>query len=242
VLLAVGAATGIALAAAGVLRSSNEAGPLTRGTIARVNDRLISQERYSRSLEMLASDKRNELTHADRVHVLSRLIEEELLIQRGVEIGLVASDPSVRKSIAAAMIQSIIADAASVPPSRDELEEFYAQNVSFFTGPGRFRVQQIVFRGQDGENEDAFSRARQAGEALEKGTPFKVVQERFGDQTLTAVPDVLLPPHKLREYLGPTLARTAMTLDAGGMDKALRDYLDRLVDEADLAFAESAPR
>jgi parvulin-like peptidyl-prolyl isomerase len=282
ILLAVGAVAGIALAAAGALRPTTDRS-VPRGAIARVNDRVITEERYSRSVEMLASDKRNALTDGDRAYVLRRLIEEELLIQRGVEIGLVDSGPSVRKSIAAAMIQSVISDAASLQPSRDEIETFYAENRDFFSVPSHFRVQEIFFRST-GENGDALARAQKAAAALEGEMPFEVVRERFGDRRLAELPDSLLPPQKLRQYLGPTLAQRAMSLVAGetteplrspsgihilrlvdmeradsapldavveqveaeyrrrAADDALRGYLDRLVEEADLVLSETAPR
>ena len=284
-LLALGAAVGITLAATGALSPLDERGrSLPSGALVRVNDTLITEEEYARSLDLLATDKRNELTDADRRHVLKRLIEQELLIQRGVEIGLVSSDPSVRKAIAAAMIQSVIGPVASLQFDREELEKFYAENLGLFTLPARFRVQQIVFLRSNGEKQDALSRAHQAERALERGTPFETVRERFGDHPILALPDALLPPHKLREYLGPTLARAAMKLNPGQIteplrspsgvhilwladagaaqippienildqveseyrrraaDKALRDYLDWLAEEADLAFGDGAPR
>jgi hypothetical protein len=222
-LLALGAAVGITLAATGILDPLDGSGrSLPAGVLVRVNETLITEEEYTRSLHLLATDKRNELTDEDRRHVLKRLIEQELLIQRGVEIGLVSSDPSVRKAIAAAMIQSIVGPLASLQPEREELERFHAENLGLFTLPARFRVQEIVFRRSNDEGQDALSRAEQAERALERGTPFETVRDRLGDRPIVALPDAFLPPHKLREYLGPTLARAAMTLDPGQVTEPLR--------------------
>jgi parvulin-like peptidyl-prolyl isomerase len=110
------------------------------------------------------------------------------------------------------------------------------------------------------------------------------VRERLADDPVLALPDALLPPHKLREYLGPTVLDAALGLEgqtwsspletpqgwqlvrvleqtdppapelvevreqveaefrrrAG--DRALREYLEWLRAEADVALAADAPR
>ena len=113
---ALGTALGIVLAASGAFSPATELAGASGDVIARVNERSIRTDTYERARALVATDKRNPMSDADRAHVLRRLIEEELLIQRGETIGLVDLDPTVRKSIVAAMIQSIVAQSESEKP------------------------------------------------------------------------------------------------------------------------------
>jgi hypothetical protein len=135
VLLATGGMVGILLGVAAAVHNErgSDVGTLPHAAIALVNGRLIREEEYTRAVAMLASDKRTAITDEDRVHVLNRLIEEELLVQRGIENGLVDSDRAVRKAITQAMLASIVAESASAQPSEDDLRAFYEKNPSLFT-------------------------------------------------------------------------------------------------------------
>ncbi len=74
------------------------------GAIASVNDAHIDRTEYATALQALLADKTKAPTAKDRALVLNRLIEEELLVQRGIEIGLLEGDASVRKAVARAVI------------------------------------------------------------------------------------------------------------------------------------------
>lgn len=213
-LLLAGAGLGIALAAAGIVVGVGDPTALPRDAIAAVDGVAIPADLYARTVDGLARDKRNPLTDQDRAHVLQRLIEEELLVQRGVEIGLVSSAPRVRKAIVAAMIESIVADVESREPSPDELRAFFEENAAYFTGGPRIQVERMVFRaGEDGTPE-ALARARSARVMLSR-EPAEAVRERLADAPVLEVPGVPLPVHKLREYLGPTLVEQAQALEPG---------------------------
>lgn len=213
-LLVAGATLGIGLAAAGIVSGVGDPRALPEGAIAAVDGWPIPAELYERTVEGLALDKRNALTDADRAHVLDRLIEEELLVRRGVEIGLVSSAPGVRKAIVAAMIESILADVESRAPDPAELRAFFEQNAAYFTGGERLQVERMVFRARVDGKAGALARAREARAALGEEPP-DAVRERLADRPVLAVPAVPLPAHKLREYLGPTLVERAQELPVG---------------------------
>ncbi|MCS6926396.1 MAG: SurA N-terminal domain-containing protein, partial [Candidatus Binatia bacterium] len=137
-LLAVGAALGVACGVGSVLRASQPEGDtVPEGVIALVNGKAIAMEDYARAVAMVASDKRGEITAADRAEVLRRLIDEELLIQYGIEIGLVESHRAVRQAIAQAMLAAIVSEHASERPSEEALRAFYDKNRSLFVRPLR---------------------------------------------------------------------------------------------------------
>jgi hypothetical protein len=200
-LLLGGAAAGIALAAIGLVRGGRLPGAgLPADAIASVNGVAIRTEAFDRLLAALASDKRSPVTAADRARVLERLVQEELLVQRGVEIGLVESDPGVRKTLVQAVIDSVVAEAESQEPDPETLRRFYEAHRDYFGAGPRLRIERLTFR--PGERGDPGRRAAEARAALAGGEGADTVRARLADEPVLPVPDALLPAAKLREYLG----------------------------------------
>jgi len=182
------------------------------------------------------------------------MIEEELLVQRGLELGLARYDRRVRSDLVSAVIAAVASDAEVQEPSEAELKEFYAEQSDFFTQPGRLRVRQIFFkapardRGTDRETAAA-ERAAEARERLERGEDLESVRRSLGDREILEVPDALLPAAKLREYLGPTAVRRALDLEVGAVSEPVRSgtglhVLQLVAREPDRTppYAELAPQ
>jgi hypothetical protein len=148
-MLAVGGTVGVLLGVATALHErGTDRSTLPNGAIALVNGRPIREEDFARAVALVEGDKRTAVTAEDRAHVLDRLIEEELLIQRGIGIGLVDSNRSVRKAITQAMLASIVAESASARPSEDELRAFYAEHPLLFVHSAAAAADQGVATGQ----------------------------------------------------------------------------------------------
>ena len=148
-LLAAGSVVGILLGVAVAWYERDATtGALPDGAIALVNGRPIREEDYARAVALVERDKRTEVTDEDRARVLDRLIEEELLIQRGIAIGLVDSNRAVRKAITQAMLASSVAESVSVRPSEDELRTFYVENPSLFARSAEVADGQVAVERQ----------------------------------------------------------------------------------------------
>src|SRR4030095_1528384 len=80
-----GPAVGILLAVAGALVPT--AHEFTGNVVARVNGKAITSQDVDFALGRLAGDGHVAVTHEERLETLQRLIDQELLIQRGVETG-----------------------------------------------------------------------------------------------------------------------------------------------------------
>ena len=224
ILLAIGAGAGVALAATGLVASSVTRGRgLPPGAVARVNDTLVRADDYTRSLDALARDRRTGADPADRRLVLDRLIDEELLVQRGLELGLARQDARVRRDLTAAVIDAVVAEHEEEKPSDAELEAFYQHERDFFARPGRLRVRQLWCRADGtGDAADAEARARAAAASLRAGEDFAAVRARLGDAEIAPIPDALLSPAKLLDHLGPTALRAALELAAGAVSDPIR--------------------
>lgn len=220
-LLALGAAAGIGLAVASLL-APNGADSLPDGAVARVNHALIRESQFERAVAALASDRRSPLTPADRRHILDRLIDEELLVQYGLELGLAERDRRVRADLVSAVLASQVASVDGFAPSNEAVHEFFGENREFFQAPGRYRVRSLWIRAApDRTASEALAAAEAASQRLRAGEVFAAVAERFGDRQVAPVPDVLLPPAKLREYIGPSALRVIADLAVGGVSDPL---------------------
>ena len=222
-LLALGAVLGIGLAASGLV-ARERAGGLPDDAVALVNGQAIPAEDYERVLGAVGTDRRaGTLAPEDRQLVLDRLIDETLLVQRGLELGLVWRDGKVRKDLVTAVVDAVVTDRAQAEPSEADVDAFYAAHRDFFARPGRLRVRQVWCGVTDpAAAADALARATQAAARLRAGEDFATVQAALGDAEVSPVPDGLLPPQKLADYVGPTALRTALGLAAGAVGDPVR--------------------
>ena len=166
------------------------------------------------------------------------MIDEELLVQHALELGLAEVDRRVRSDLTASIIASVVSDSEAREPDERELREFYQENRDFFTATGRLRVRQIFFRVPTADLEDAArARASSARERWQAGEPFAALRDELGDAEVSPVPDALLPAAKLRDYLGATALRRASELAVGVVSEPVRSgsgiHLLQVVERAD---------
>jgi len=138
-LLALGAAGGALLGAlAAWSGGAFGADALPPAAIAMVNGSPILREEFERALSLVAGDRRDPPNAADRVHVLGRLIDEELLVQHAVTSGLLspgAEGPArgVRDAVVKEMVEAAVADESGL--AREEALGRYLEELR-----GRARI------------------------------------------------------------------------------------------------------
>ncbi len=158
VLLALGAGAGLLLATAGIVQSKPA---VPDGAVAVVNGHAIPESEYRRALSALRAERPNAGEAELKRHVLDRLVDEQLLIDSALSLGLADRDPKVRADLGTAAIGAIV-DGAEEEPSEAKLREFYRKNRDYFRSEGRVRARRWV--GAKLES-DAARRAAVAGEA-----------------------------------------------------------------------------
>ena len=209
-ILGIGLIIGTLLAALAVVEKNNIT---DQNWAAKIEDQLIPYERYQMQLEGLARDKRSPLTNQDKEYVLERMIEEELLIKRAIDLGMLENNPMARGTIVQQMIKNIVTEGSRIEPQENELIEFFQENIGFFTKANRLRVRQIYF-SQDDFGDEAFVKANDAFVRLNKGENFEEVAIS-GSKSALKIPDTLMNLSKVREYIGPSLMREAQLLKPG---------------------------
>lgn len=180
---------------------------LPEGTVARVNDRFISQADYARALAAVVSDSEAALSDSRRRHILNRLIDEELLLQYGMDQGLVRSDGRVRASLVSAVLAAKSAAAETEVIGDEAARAFYTEHRDYFSRPQQLRV--TLLQISDSQQAEAVRQAWQAGASI------RALRADYAIQVAAHVPDALLPLGKLRQLIGASLTQAAMTLQPG---------------------------
>ena len=216
-ILSVGLIVGALLAGLSIIQESN----ITNFKYAaKIEDTSISMEKYLVQLEGLAKDKKSPISQKDKEYVLERMIEEELLIKRALDLGMLENNPIARGTIVQQMIKTIIAENKRYEVSDKELNEFFEENIGFFTKSSRLRIQQLYFSDEGTEN-SSFEDANRAYDLLISGSSFVEVSNLGSDSALK-IPNSLMTLSKVREYIGPSLMNLARNLQPGTFSQPIK--------------------
>jgi hypothetical protein len=150
---------------------------------------------------------------SDPENILERMIDEELLIQRGIDLGMIENDAEIRSTIIQKMIGSIIAEADDLRISKKDLEKFYSANQDLFTPSPKLQLIRLSFDG------DQKTSGLQARDFLANGDP--VAAKSLAAIEVISLPNALLPAMKVREYIGPYLTQVALGLQEGEVSELI---------------------
>ena len=173
--------------------------------IAKIDDRAISKGKYESYLDSVAQSRKSGLIASDADNILERMIDEELLIQRAVDLGMLENDSELRSIIIQKMISSIIADTKNVRFSQEDLQTFFLSNQDFFAPSPKLHLLKLSFA------ESNLAQANEASEMLLAGNLASAKQ--LADSDVIQLPNTLLPSTKIREYIGPLLTQEALKLN-----------------------------
>ena len=175
--------------------------------IARVGEKEISRQRFEEIIKVLDDQSNSELTLEKKNLIRERLIDEELLIQRAIELDLVRNDSLVKGNVIQTMFQHIINSSELVEPSEAELREYFSKEKNYFSSGRRYKLKNYTFRNSnDAEtainflnqsNLESFLKLVETGSAID-------------------LPNVFLTPQKIRDYLGPKVLDELPSLEKGG--------------------------
>ncbi len=202
--LALGSLAGLIMAGYGLLRQADVGSDLPVSALARVNDVLISRDNYERALARLADESTDALTLERRAWMLERLIEEELLVQRGLELGMARSDGAVRNAIVNSLIASVTGEADAANPTDEQLEQHLADNADRFSF-----VDKVAVEGWQSDDEAV----AQGFATMLRDTNDPVTTDEI--RKIPDLPAALMPIENLRDYLGPGIAAATVELPIG---------------------------
>ena len=175
--------------------------------IARVGEKEISRQRFEEIIKVLDDQSNSDLTLEKKNLIRERLIDEELLIQRAIELDLVRNDSLVKGNVIQTMFQHIINSSELVEPSEAELREYFSKEKNYFSSGRRYKLKNYTFRNLN-DAETAINLLNQSD--LESF--LKLVET----ESAVDLPNVFLTPQKIRDYLGPKVLDELPSLEKGG--------------------------
>tara|TARA_Y100001949_G_C15928150_1_gene304381 strand:+ start:35 stop:868 length:834 start_codon:yes stop_codon:yes gene_type:complete len=178
--------------------------------IARVGEREISRQRFEEIIKVLDDQSDSELTLEKKNLIRERLIDEELLIQRAIELDLVRNDSLVKGNVIQTMFQYIINSKELTEPSEAELREYFSKEKNYFSSGKRFKLKNYTFRN--------LSDAEKARYSLNQGN-LESFLKLVETESAIDLPNVFLTPQKIRDYLGPKVLEELPSLEKGGFSK-----------------------
>ena len=174
--------------------------------IARVGEKEISRQRFEEIINVLDDQSNLELTLEKKNLIRERLIDEELLIQRAIELDLVRNDSLVKGNLIQTMFQYIVNSNELVDPSETELREYFNKEKDYFSSGKRYKLKNYTFRNLS-DAETARNLLNQSN--LENF--LKLVET----ENAIDLPNVFLTPQKIRDYLGPKVLEELPNLEKG---------------------------
>ena len=175
--------------------------------IARVGEKEISRQRFEEIIKVLDDQSNSELTLEKKNLIRERLIDEELLIQRAIELDLVRNDSLVKGNVIQTMFQHIINSNELVEPSEAELREYFSKEKNYFSSGRRYKLKNYTFHNLN-DAETAINLLNQRN--LESF--LKLVET----ESAIDLPNVFLSTQKIRDYLGPKVLDELPSLEKGG--------------------------
>jgi len=172
-----------------------------------VNERPVTARQLNHAAQRLSAAGGAELSEAEYDSLLKLLVDEELLLQRAEGLGVLQSDPGVRKAIVRSAINEIVEEFLAQPPDQRQLEQFYRHHSAVFERPARLAVTALRF--------DQQADAQAARELVAIGGSWAELAAGPGAEPLWQLPDFPLPAHMLRRYLGPAAVDLALSLAPG---------------------------
>ena len=137
--------------------------------------------------------------------LLQRLIDDELILQRAEELGILQADPGIRKLLARSAINTVVRESQALLIKEPELIAFYNDHQAVFQQPQRIKLQAAQF--DDLEMANIYRNAVLLGDSLKKTVS-------LGGGKILPIPVSPLPKHMLIRYLGISLTDLALELSA----------------------------
>ncbi len=181
--------------------------------VARVGEKEISMQRFEEIIKVLDDQTNSELTLEKKNMIRDRLIDEELLIQRAIELDLLRNDSLIKGNIIQTMFQHIINSNEVIEPSEKQLRDYFRKEKDYFSSGKRFKLKNYSFRN--------LNEAETGSKYLKKNN-FDAFLNLTNKENIFDVPEVFLTPQKIRDYLGPKALQELEKLNKGDYSKVIQ--------------------
>lgn len=224
---ALAAVVGLIVALTGMFHPVPNATSVPPGYAALVNNKGILRSDYQSQTAASADKAFEKTTAAERSKTLGDMIDEELLVQRGMVLDLPETTTEVREVMVAAVNAQIDAGVKGQRPTDAQLREFYDAHRADYATIGLMAVRELVLRvgGDEALDQSAVQAQSDAAAAvyqLRSGVAVESVLEHFG-LVDTGRGDQETPDFAAKAFLGPRLFEIANTLADGEVSEPISE-------------------
>ena len=183
--------------------------------VALVNGRQILRSDFRTQTQIEAGVPFDQTTAAQRRKVLNEMLEEELLVQRGLEVDLAASDPDVRAAMVAGVNLQVDADVIAQQPTAAELYAYYQRHLDKYSTDGVMQVVDLAMPIGTGKFEDAVAKAQKASAEISGGAALPAVEAKYGLKDSGRIDPGDNFDFAVKAKLGPDIYNAVKDLKAG---------------------------
>lgn len=191
-----------------------------RKAVAIVNDVDITEDQFLKYAINLGADIEEEEDKEILELILERMIEEELLVQRGLELNLHTKDIQVRKELIQQVINFIV-KIENAEPTDDQLENYFLENIKRYESNKKIKINTIFIKSLDPESQ--FLGTEYDYKTLEnkfnqiyadiENKSFSEAKNIHNQKTFFEVPTNLINIKDCKQYLGPTICKTLSSFE-----------------------------
>jgi hypothetical protein len=182
VFFSLGALIGLAIAGYGLFTArGTQSHSIPPEDLALVNGRPILRSDFMTQVQAQFTIPFAQSTPEQRRKVLEDMLDEELQVQRGLEIDLPSFDPDVRAALVAGVELEISADVLAQQPAEQQLRDYYEAHKGKYVSEGTLRMRDLVVKsGAGATTEQIVDTAQRAVTELRDGMPLEQVIRRYG--------------------------------------------------------------
>ena len=191
-----------------------------RKAVAIVNDVDITEDQFLKYAINLGADIEEEEDKEILELILERMIEEELLVQRGLELNLHTKDIQVRKELIQQVVNFIV-KIENAEPTDDQLKNYFLENIKRYESNKKIKINTIFIKSLDPESQ--FLGTEYDYKTLEnkfnqiyadiENKSFSEAKNIDNQKTFFEVPTNLINIKDCKQYLGPTICKTLSSFE-----------------------------
>ena len=190
------------------------------GYVALVNQKGVLLSDLIAQVENATMKRFNEATPEEKRRVLRSMIDEELLVQRGLLLDLPETTIEVREAMQQGVEAQVAEPYWALPPTDAELRAYYDKTRSDYANDGTMIVHDLVmhvggFQNANQSTPQALSDAAEAVYRLRSGASVDYVKEHYGFVDSNRLPAIEELDFVVKMRLGDKLFEVASALGNG---------------------------
>ena len=185
-----------------------------QNAVALVNDMTISEDQYIKYISTLGIDVIDENDEELLEIVLEKMIEEELLLQKGIELELHKFDIQIRKAIIQQVINSVLLQNEEEVTEK-ELREYYKNNKKKYQLSKLIHLDIIFLNSQREEDINLLLEAIST-------IGFEESKKQFHQELFFSIPDRLISIKDCVQLLGSNICKEIFELNLNDISNPIK--------------------